>query len=82
LHGAKIRAHDGPLAAPLTDRSDDDDVERHACPKCEAQPGSSCRYCFSLLRAARMLRPEAEPASVPPDGQVNCLAVLATKPTT
>ncbi|MET8138027.1 recombinase family protein [Streptomyces sp. NPDC005251] len=25
------------------DRSDADDVEAHACPKCEAQPGSPCR---------------------------------------
>lgn len=26
-----------------TDRSDADDVEQHACPKCDAQPGSPCR---------------------------------------
>ncbi|MEU9999162.1 recombinase family protein [Streptomyces sp. NPDC050848] len=26
-----------------TDRSDADDVERHACPKCDVQPGSPCR---------------------------------------
>ncbi|MEW2489661.1 recombinase family protein, partial [Streptomyces sp. NPDC048411] len=26
-----------------TDRSDADDVEAHACPKCGAQPGSPCR---------------------------------------
>ncbi|MGI5442961.1 zinc finger domain-containing protein [Streptomyces shenzhenensis] len=26
-----------------TDRSDADDVEAHACPKCDAQPGSPCR---------------------------------------
>jgi DNA invertase Pin-like site-specific DNA recombinase len=26
-----------------TDRSDADDVERHTCPKCDAQPGSPCR---------------------------------------
>ncbi|WP_449657255.1 zinc finger domain-containing protein [Streptomyces litchfieldiae] len=25
------------------DRSDADDVEQHACPKCDAQPGSLCR---------------------------------------
>ncbi|MFF5161437.1 hypothetical protein ACFY3N_35590 [Streptomyces sp. NPDC000348] len=25
------------------DRSDADDVEQHACPKCDAQPGSPCR---------------------------------------
>ncbi|WP_437078563.1 zinc finger domain-containing protein [Streptomyces sp. enrichment culture] len=24
-------------------RSDADDVEQHACPKCEAQPGPPCR---------------------------------------
>ncbi|MEU3283064.1 recombinase family protein [Streptomyces antibioticus] len=26
-----------------SDRSDADDVERHTCPKCDAQPGSPCR---------------------------------------
>ncbi|MGW3499084.1 zinc finger domain-containing protein [Streptomyces sp. NPDC001020] len=26
-----------------TDASEADDVERHACPKCDAQPGSPCR---------------------------------------
>ncbi|WP_446697128.1 zinc finger domain-containing protein [Streptomyces cinereospinus] len=26
-----------------TDRSDAEDVEQHACPKCDAQPGSPCR---------------------------------------
>ncbi|WP_426404941.1 hypothetical protein ACN9M0_35780 [Streptomyces sp. R-07] len=26
-----------------SDRSDADDVEQHACPKCDAQPGSPCR---------------------------------------
>ncbi|MER6076039.1 recombinase family protein [Streptomyces sp. NPDC001817] len=26
-----------------TERSDADDVEQHACPKCDAQPGSPCR---------------------------------------
>jgi hypothetical protein len=26
-----------------TDRSDADDVEQHACPKCDAQPGSPFR---------------------------------------
>ncbi|MGW2480741.1 zinc finger domain-containing protein [Streptomyces sp. NPDC001571] len=24
-------------------RADADDVEQHACPKCDAQPGSPCR---------------------------------------
>ncbi|MGW0786224.1 zinc finger domain-containing protein [Streptomyces sp. NPDC002913] len=32
-----------PRQPPPTDRSDADDVEQHACPKCDAQPGSSCR---------------------------------------
>ncbi|MFD9606251.1 recombinase family protein [Streptomyces sp. NPDC059970] len=35
------------MAAPQhpspNDRSDADDVEQHACPKCDAQPGSPCR---------------------------------------
>ncbi|WP_449657209.1 zinc finger domain-containing protein [Streptomyces hazeniae] len=26
-----------------TDRSDADNAEAHACPKCDAQPGSPCR---------------------------------------
>ncbi|MFC8278377.1 hypothetical protein ACFUJR_38895 [Streptomyces sp. NPDC057271] len=29
--------------SPKTGPSDADDVEAHACPKCEAQPGSPCR---------------------------------------
>ncbi|WP_406000252.1 hypothetical protein [Streptomyces sp. NBC_00829] len=27
-----------------TARSDADDVEQRACPKCDAQPGSPCRF--------------------------------------
>ncbi|WP_425264506.1 zinc finger domain-containing protein, partial [Streptomyces europaeiscabiei] len=37
----------GPVTDPRlpssTDRSDADDAEQHACPKCVAQPGSPCR---------------------------------------
>ncbi|WP_425281752.1 zinc finger domain-containing protein [Streptomyces nitrosporeus] len=33
----------GPQHPPKTDRSDADDVEAHACPKCEAQPERPCR---------------------------------------
>ncbi|MGW1817315.1 zinc finger domain-containing protein [Streptomyces sp. NPDC002125] len=33
----------GPQQPSPTDRSDADDVERHICPKCDAQPGSPCR---------------------------------------
>lgn len=37
----------GPMSDPQqpspTDRSDADGVEQHACPKCDAQPGSPCR---------------------------------------
>jgi hypothetical protein len=29
-----------PQQSSPTDRSDADDVEQHACPKCDAQPGS------------------------------------------
>ncbi|WP_457921060.1 zinc finger domain-containing protein, partial [Streptomyces albidoflavus] len=32
-----------PQQPPLSDRSDADDVEQRACPKCDAQPGSPCR---------------------------------------
>ncbi|WP_435886112.1 zinc finger domain-containing protein [Streptomyces erythrochromogenes] len=32
-----------PQRLPQTGWSDGDDVEAHACPKCEAQPGSPCR---------------------------------------
>ncbi|WP_456302583.1 zinc finger domain-containing protein [Streptomyces tendae] len=33
----------GPQQPSPTDRSDaDDDIEQHACPKCDAQPGSPC----------------------------------------
>jgi hypothetical protein len=31
------------MTDPQTPRSDADDVEQHACPKCDAQPGSPCR---------------------------------------
>ncbi|MGR3939509.1 zinc finger domain-containing protein [Streptomyces sp. BRA346] len=33
----------GPQQLSPADRSDADDVEQHACPKCDAQPGSPCR---------------------------------------
>jgi DNA invertase Pin-like site-specific DNA recombinase len=33
----------GPQQPSPADRSDADDVEQHACPKCDAQPGSPCR---------------------------------------
>ncbi|WP_257980604.1 hypothetical protein [Streptomyces sp. CB02959] len=32
-----------PQQPSLTERLDADDVERQACPKCDAQPGSPCR---------------------------------------
>ncbi|MGW6286328.1 recombinase family protein [Streptomyces sp. NPDC055107] len=32
-----------PQQQPPDDRPDADDVEQHACPKCDAQPGSPCR---------------------------------------
>ncbi|MEV8546998.1 recombinase family protein [Streptomyces sp. NPDC051572] len=32
-----------PQTPAASDRSDADDVEQHACPKCDAQPGSPCR---------------------------------------
>ncbi|MCX4987027.1 recombinase family protein [Streptomyces sp. NBC_00572] len=34
------------------DRSDADDVEAHACPKCEAQPGSPCRSRSGAVASA------------------------------
>jgi hypothetical protein len=54
--GAEVQQHpyrpvmdaiDQPMTDPQqpspTDPSDADDVEQHACPKCDAQPGSPCR---------------------------------------
>ncbi|MFJ2899081.1 recombinase family protein [Streptomyces sp. NPDC087218] len=32
-----------PQTPSLSEQSDADDVERHACPRCNAQPGSPCR---------------------------------------
>ncbi|WP_455711866.1 zinc finger domain-containing protein [Streptomyces celluloflavus] len=32
-----------PQQPPASDRTDTGDVEQHACPKCDAQPGSPCR---------------------------------------
>ncbi|UGY90278.1 recombinase family protein [Streptomyces gobiensis] len=40
MHCAKTRAHDGPSR---TLPSDADDVERHPCPRCAAEPGSPYR---------------------------------------
>ncbi|WP_437065229.1 hypothetical protein [Streptomyces sp. enrichment culture] len=47
----------GPITDPQqpspTDRSDADDVEQHACPKCDAQPGSPCRSRGGAVASAR-----------------------------
>ncbi|MGW6603203.1 zinc finger domain-containing protein [Streptomyces sp. NPDC055036] len=46
-----------PQHLPQTSRSDADDVEAHACPKCEAQPGSPCRTSARpMLRITRAIR--------------------------
>ncbi|GAA3487645.1 recombinase family protein [Streptomyces cremeus] len=46
----------GPTAGPQqpsrTDQSDADDVEQHACPKCEAQSGSPCPSCGGAVAPA------------------------------
>ncbi|MFD5337838.1 zinc finger domain-containing protein [Streptomyces hawaiiensis] len=34
------------------DHSDADDVERHACPKCDVQPGSPCRSRSGAVTSA------------------------------
>ncbi|MGP3938556.1 recombinase family protein [Streptomyces sp. 6N106] len=39
-----------------TDPSDADDVERHACPKCDAQPGSPCRSRGGAVASAYRTR--------------------------
>ncbi|SEB30005.1 recombinase family protein [Streptomyces melanosporofaciens] len=48
----------GPAPQPPspTDPSDADDVERHACPKCDAQPGSPCRSRGGAVASAYRIR--------------------------
>ncbi|MFD4792565.1 zinc finger domain-containing protein [Streptomyces anulatus] len=45
-----------PQHLPQTGRSDGDDVEAHACPKCEAQPGSPCRSRGGAVASAHHTR--------------------------
>ncbi|MFF7856231.1 hypothetical protein [Streptomyces sp. NPDC007904] len=50
-----------PQQPSSTDRSDADDVEQHACPKCDAQPGShasttAIHTCVSSDFRTRSLR--------------------------
>lgn len=46
----------GPMTDPQTpspsEQPDADDVERHACPKCDTQPGSSCRSRSGAVASA------------------------------
>lgn len=45
----------GPMTSPQqpspADRLDGGDVEQHACLKCDAQPGSPCRWCGAVTSA-------------------------------
>ncbi|WP_409472539.1 recombinase family protein [Streptomyces sp. HC307] len=45
-----------PRKPSASDRSDADDVERHACPKCDAQPGSPCRSRGGAVASAHHAR--------------------------
>ncbi|WP_455710631.1 zinc finger domain-containing protein [Streptomyces achromogenes] len=66
------------------DRSDADDVEQRACPKCDAQPGSPCRSrggavasayhtrrftVVPRLKKALRVPPPADRGSAPPPGR-------------
>ncbi|WP_422804696.1 zinc finger domain-containing protein [Streptomyces noursei] len=76
MHCAKIRAHGGPSPPSPTEGSDAYDVEQHACPKCDAQPGAPCRsrrgrlrlphpplhHAARLKKALRVPRPTADRA--------------------
>ncbi|MFZ4301761.1 zinc finger domain-containing protein [Streptomyces cinereoruber] len=42
----------GPQQPTSANRSDADDVEQHACPKCGAQPGWPCRSRGSVVASA------------------------------
>ncbi|WP_436846820.1 zinc finger domain-containing protein [Streptomyces litmocidini] len=46
----------GPQQPSPIDRSDTDDVEQRACPKCDAQPGSPCRSRGGALASAHHTR--------------------------
>ncbi|MET8221645.1 zinc finger domain-containing protein [Streptomyces hirsutus] len=41
-----------PQQSSPSEPSDADDVERHACPKCDAQPGSPCRSRSGAVASA------------------------------